>query len=253
MIGKVLPSNSAGSFEILQSVGKNKLKVQFVDTGYETTGYKCNILNGQVKDLLSPSVFGVGYLGGTFYKTSDFKGGHDPAYNAWRRMLKRCYSTDYRCYGAYGGRGVRVHKDWHNYQTFARWFYIQDYWERKYELDKDLKDPSGLLYSKDHCLLLPAELNKAIVYSNTSRNPLGLKGVKESSEGKYRASVTCGGSSYTSTEYSTKEDAYTFYKTTKESLLRALGVKLYKEGSINVEILDACNAWEVPNGFLEIK
>ena len=105
MIGEVLPSNSAGSFEILQIVGKDRLKVRFIDTGYETIGYKCNIMKGQVKDLLSPSVFDVGYLGGTFYKTSNFKGGHNPTYEAWRRMLKRCYSTDYRCYGAYGGRG----------------------------------------------------------------------------------------------------------------------------------------------------
>ena len=81
------------------------------------------------------------------------------------------------------------------------------------------------------------------MYSNTSKNPLGLKGVVELPEGEYRARAVCGGIRKTSAKYNTKEEAYDFYKSTKESLLRSLGAKLYKEGSINAEILNACNVW----------
>ncbi len=45
---------------------------------------------------------------------------HHPLNAAYRSMLKRCYSTTYRYYKRYGGRGIRVHRPWlENFQNFV--------------------------------------------------------------------------------------------------------------------------------------
>jgi len=42
-------------------------------------------------------------------------------YYAWRNMMLRCYDTNHPSYPDYGGRGLRVHKEWHDVVVFVRW------------------------------------------------------------------------------------------------------------------------------------
>lgn len=250
MLGKIFESKGSGSFIVMSRVeGKERFLIKFIKTGYTSMAYRGNIKKGEVKDLLIPSVYGRGYLGGKKYSTSNYKGGHDEAYSAWKRMLQRCYCESYRCFSAYSGRGVTVAKEWLNYQNFAEWYYSRELRGEGYELDKDLKDPEGTLYSKDTCLLIPPKLNKMLSKSNTSKTSTGLKGVCRSGETSYRVKV---GEQYIGC-YPTKEEAFNVYKMHKKENLISLGERLYSQGVIDLEILTACRNWEVPNGFLEIK
>ena len=40
-------------------------------------------------------------------------------YNTWIGMMARCHSKSSRQYRDYGGRGIYVHKDWHNVAAFV--------------------------------------------------------------------------------------------------------------------------------------
>lgn len=41
-----------------------------------------------------------------------------PTYNSWRGMFQRCYSSKYRKYKNYGGRGIKVCKSWFKFVNF---------------------------------------------------------------------------------------------------------------------------------------
>lgn len=83
------------------------------------------------------------------------------AYDAWRRMLQRCYDQKYKeDHPTYVG--VICCDEWKDYQNFAKWFYEQPNHNMRYELDKDLLVDGNKLYSPTTCTLLPMKINKAL-------------------------------------------------------------------------------------------
>lgn len=99
-------------------------------------------------------VAGIGY-GGEIRSQSPI---HTKLYSIWNEMLHRCYNSDRKHYKDYGGRGVFVSKDWHDFNKFCvdvknlpRWELKLEYWD-EYELDKDFYNTN--MYSKDTCLWL---------------------------------------------------------------------------------------------------
>lgn len=44
-----------------------------------------------------------------------------PMYNTWHNMLGRCYEPNRHDYSYYGGRGITVCKEWHDYFVFREW------------------------------------------------------------------------------------------------------------------------------------
>lgn len=42
-------------------------------------------------------------------------------YGAWQHMLGRCYNSSDNSYSNYGGRGIKVCEDWHDYASFKEW------------------------------------------------------------------------------------------------------------------------------------
>jgi hypothetical protein len=42
----------------------------------------------------------------------------DPLHTTWRMMLRRCENEDAADYPRYGGRGIKVHESWHDFQVF---------------------------------------------------------------------------------------------------------------------------------------
>ena len=51
--------------------------------------------------------------GETFY--------NKPWYNSYRCMMSRCYREKDASYKSYGGRGIKVCKEWHDIQIFEKW------------------------------------------------------------------------------------------------------------------------------------
>ena len=39
----------------------------------------------------------------------------------WVKMLSRCEDSDYVQYKDYGGRGIKVCKEWHDFNKFYDW------------------------------------------------------------------------------------------------------------------------------------
>lgn len=101
-------------------------------------------------------IFGIGYnskkLGHKAYK----KNTPTKCYRCWQGMLERCYSKKHVKYKRYGGRGVKVCKQWHDYQNFAE-FYHNNYFLGS-QLDKDILG-NGKLYSPYTCKFVSCQDN----------------------------------------------------------------------------------------------
>ena len=111
---------------------------------------------------VSKLVYGVGYNSS---KREGFptksNGKILKCYDAWRRMLQRCYDIQYKIeHPTY--EGVTCCDGWKDYQNFAKWWYSQPNHDKGFELDKDLLVIGNKLYSPETCCLLPMEINKTL-------------------------------------------------------------------------------------------
>lgn len=62
------------------------------------------------------------------YNNSDGNGGpYHTIYARWQLMIKRCENAEYPAYKHYGGRGIRVCKEWHDYNNFKKWYLAQGF------------------------------------------------------------------------------------------------------------------------------
>lgn len=86
----------------------------------------------------------------------------NPLYTVWNGMRARCGDTNHKSYDRYGGRGIRVCKEWDDYQLFEIWAMSNGY-ERGMELDR-LDNDEG--YSPDNCDWVSRKTNMR----NTSHN-----------------------------------------------------------------------------------
>lgn len=77
------------------------------------------------------------------YKHGGKTGGVERLYTTWWNMLKRCETASANRYEFYGGRGIEVCEEWHEYENFRKWAYENGY----YEQDKDI--PRGRKLSID--------------------------------------------------------------------------------------------------------
>ena len=89
-VGKVCKSKSSGDFKIVKYNNARDVQIQFLNTGYEATVELGVIRKGEVKDLYSPSVHGIGVVG-TKYPPR-VNGVLTKEYTLWVNMLKRCFS-----------------------------------------------------------------------------------------------------------------------------------------------------------------
>ena len=89
-VGSIHETNNYGNLEVIHYTDCENVFVRFVETGYETKAQASQIRAGFVKDLLLPSVHGVGFIGiGKF--NGDLNKNHHLAYKKWIGMLERGY------------------------------------------------------------------------------------------------------------------------------------------------------------------
>lgn len=70
---------------------------------------------------------------------------NSPTYNTWVSMKQRCFSEDCDSYPDYGGRGITIQDDWHDFENFLR-----DMGVRPEGTTLDRIDPNGD-YTKENC------------------------------------------------------------------------------------------------------
>lgn len=162
-VGFIHLTNNCGKLKIINYISSRKVLIEFIETGYRTVVQKDSIRKGKIKDPYALTVYGVGFVGEGY--TSRDKNGHTKAYETWHSMMARCYNKEHQQYDNYGGRGVSVHHDWHNFQNFAKWFY--ENYEKGKELDKDkLSGKShGDIYSEHWCCFITPQENTALSQS----------------------------------------------------------------------------------------
>jgi hypothetical protein len=142
---------------VLKYVNASEVYFQF-DSGWVGCFTIQNIRNGKFRDKMQPSVFGIGFFGDGPYKSKE-NGKITKSYRAWTNMLKRCYDEKSQAKTP-TYKGCTVDKNWHNYQTFAKWFeenYPND--GKKYDLDKDYLVKGNKIYSADTCCFLSHQQN----------------------------------------------------------------------------------------------
>ena len=157
-VGSIHKTKSHGNLKVIRYINSRKIKVRFYSTGYETVTDSRQIRRGEVRDRLSRTVHGVGFLGDGEFKVATGKVTTE-AYNYWSEMIRRCYDQSYvERFPSY--KGCTVCEDWHNFQKFAKWHknnHPND--GNKYHLDKDIKVSGNKTYSPETCLFVLAQEN----------------------------------------------------------------------------------------------
>lgn len=233
-VGKVYTVKD-GDLVVTEIISSVKVKVRFINTGYEREVGSDQIKAGSVKDFMTPRVFGVGYLGKPLLK-------HQKRANCtWNSMLQRCYGPDPK-YQNYKDKGVTVDPHWHNFQNFYSWF--EENYREGFALDKDILSKGSLLYSEETCCFIPKYLNSALTFGKRAAPTLPV-GVRKTKYGKFPAVIKVKGYNVHIGTYTNREEAFSVYKELKELYLSELADKAYKIGDINSETRDAVKEFEV--------
>lgn len=226
--------------------GYDHIKVRFEDP------YPCeldatygNFLNGQIKNLYSPTVCGVGILGSKYGSKS--KNGHaSMEYNTWAHMLKRCYSEKYR-YKSPTYSDVSVCEEWLYFENFYEWFISQSNYKtllslNDINLDKDILFKRNRIYAPDKCILVPKKVND-LFRRNPHKTglPMGIHKYKD----KYRASLQGTNNKRYLGAFDTLEEAFTVYKDAKEKKIQSIAQEEYDKGTITQQCYEAMMNYKV--------
>lgn len=240
MVGRVFPTNSGGDLVVIGYVNSKDVIVKFLDEhGYIVSRPMDKIREGSIKNLYTPSVRGVGYIGDGEYRTYDGNK-ESVAYIAWTGALRRCYDSSYHeAYPTY--IGCHMCDEWKNFQVFAKWYTEHEFYGAGYHLDKDLLLEGNKIYSPDACTLIPSRINSLLGDCGSRRGEF-LQGVSyDSCYDKFLASISINGRKKNLGRFKTPEEAYLAYKTAKE--LQVKVVALEWKGRIDERVFNKLMSW----------
>ena len=241
-VGKICKSNLSGDFKILKYNNKKNVEIQFLKTRYETTVELGSIRKGEVKDLYSPSVFGVG-ISGTKYpiRVNDVQ---TKEYMLWYSMLKRCYSDTYKKQRP-TYIGCEVSENFKSYEYFYEWCNEQVGFDNEgWHLDKDLLIKGNKVYSESACVFIPHEINLLLIKRESLRGE-HLIGVSWSNTNKVfiaRVHKNKGKQEYLGC-FKTELEAFNAYKVAKEAFVKEQAEKW--KGKIDDKAYNALMNYEV--------
>ena len=240
--GEVGVSRYGEKMTIVRYGGKADIDVQFQDgTVVEHKRYD-HFKEGKIKNPMTPSVWGVGFIGIGKFKPCDENGKITKCYYTWMHMLERCYSSKYHekepMY-----KGCKVDEKWHNFQVFAQWFY-EHYYEIENErmaLDKDVLHKGNKFYSADTCVFVPQSINNLFTKRDKLRGELPI-GVRKHGN-KFQAQLTKDNKVIALGTYPTPNEAFLAYKIAKEEYIKEVAEE-YKD-KIPYRLYEALMNYEV--------
>lgn len=163
--GSIHPTKEYGNVLITEIIDKNKIKVQFIESGYTRIVQKYQLRLGKVTDFSRKSVMGVGIYDRDVIECED-RVLKTKAYRQWASMIERCYSETSTSYPNYGGKGVKVSDSWKTFSNFFEWF--RENYKEGWHLESDVLSSNSQcskVYSKETCFYCPPTLNLMIARS----------------------------------------------------------------------------------------
>lgn len=231
---KILKNNNGEDFMVIEYINTNEVKIQFIKTKFIKIITFGNLKKGSVSDPMSPSIYGIGYLGDGIYKTK-IAGSQTPFYKIWQTILQRCYDKESSSYKNYGAKGVTVCEEWQNYQNFASWYNnTRRIWMEDWVVDKDLLFKHNNIYSPTTCCFLPNKINNALTKRDSKRGdyPIGVYLKSQTKNGKVYNSIIAqlnkDGDKIHLGCFKTIEEAFNVYKIAKENHMKELALE-YKD------------------------
>ena len=245
-IGDVFEINSGGSVTVMSYERLKEVKVRHNDLNAHVSVVSySNLKKGSVKNPYQLSVFGKGFYGVGSYSSSinnNHTYTHAPSYVAWKDMLHRCYNPKSHeknpCY-----IDCEVSEKWLNFQNFAEWYVNHTYYDKGYELDKDILVRGNNIYSEENCTLVPKCIN-SLLSERAGARGLYLIGVSyDSSRKKFRASMAQRNKNYFIGRYETEIEAHQAYVLAKEKYVKQVA----NEWRYRIEkrAYDALMCWQV--------
>ena len=218
-VGKVFKSLNSGDFKILKYNDSKNIDIQFLNTGFETSVQSTTIKSGSIKDLYSPSVYGVGIVGTKYPST--INGVRTKEYALWYDMLVRCYSGSFKKkHSTY--IDCEVSDNFKSYEYFYEWCNKQIGFDFKgWHLDKDLLMKSNKIYSESNCVFIPHEINLVLTKRTASRGKhlIGVYWNKKDKAFVAQVNKNKGKPEYLG-YFKTELEAFNAYKTAKESFVK---------------------------------
>ena len=240
--GETRVNNDGEEMRIIRYGGANDIDVRFDDgTVIKNRTYE-HFKKGNIKNPMTPSVYGVGCIGVGDYKTCDENGKHTKCYATWKGIHRRCYDSKYQEKNQ-TYKGCSVCKEWNNYQNYAIW-HIENYYEvgnEQMALDKDILNKGNKVYSANTCVFVPSSINNLFVKSNKIRGKYPI-GVYKNGD-KFVAQLTKDNEQIYLGIYTTPEEAFLAYKKAKEAYIKEVAEK-YKS-QIPHELYDALMNYKV--------
>lgn len=245
-VGSVWESKLYGRFDVVDYHGCESVIVRFIETGFETKSTSQAVRNGNIKDRLARSVFGVGFIGDGKYNSGHK---HLDAYRSWHGMLMRCYYepviSKHKTY-----IGCTVCDDWHDFQKFANWYY-ENYPddEFKYDLDKDLKVIGNKVYSPETCLFVRQGVNKFVMDAGAARGQFMIGVTFEERTGRFVSvcSEPSTGRQRKVGRFSTEVEAHLAWRKRKSDYAYELAIS-----QENIEVKNALLNWRAALDNFEI-
>ena len=218
-VGKVFKSLNSGDFKIVKYNDAHNVEIQFLKTGFKVVATLGNIRKGYVKDLYSPSVFGVGVVGTKY--PSEVNRVKTKEYVLWTHMLQRCYSDFHKKkYPTY--IDCAVSENFNYYEYFYDWCQNQIGFDNEgWHLDKDLLVKGNKVYSENSCVFIPSEINTLLTKRTASRGEhlIGVCWSKTHKAFKAQVSKNKGKSEHLG-YFKTELEAFNAYKKAKEDFIK---------------------------------
>ena len=236
-------SNSGERMTIIRYGGRNDIDVQFVKDGVivEHKQYG-NFLKGNVKNPMTPSVYGVGFIGIGDFKSKDENGKTTKCYEKWHSMHQRCYDSKlHKKQPTY--ENCTVCQLWNNYQEFAKWD-NDNYYEvgnERMVLDKDILCKGNKVYSPENCVYVPQFINTLFVKSDKIRGDYYIGVTKNGNN--FEARLNKDNETIHLGTYPTPEEAFLVYKQAKEDYIKEVAEE-YKD-KIDPRAYEALMNYEV--------
>lgn len=192
ILNKEKKSKAQREFKAVGLSKNGMILIRYSD-GYEESVKLSSYTNNTVVHPLDIIIANHGYIG-----IGDYNKSH-VSFNVWCGMLSRCYIVEKN-----KDKKLTVCSEWHNFQTFAKW-YEDNYYEIKDEridLDKDILLKENKTYSPNSCCFIPMSINTMMTPLRTVNS-----GIAKGARGTYHSVNMVNGKKITHVGFLSIEDA----------------------------------------------